>query len=291
MPLQLRTNPYAGVNAHLQSYLQTPGTEEQPSQYSSFHAHHVNDIARFLNRVLPNNYVARTEQSLQLTWVDSDYHQQRPRPDISIYQQVQSTQTEAVAEMIVDPVALRISDTVDPERDFVPSVVIHTTEQDKIGSVVARVELLSPSNMYNRNGYTDYRQSRNRALFSGVVLVEINYLHEFTPPLLRVPVYATHSTAKPYAIYVSDPRLQVEAGPVYVYGAGIDEALPPFTIPLVGGEQLDFDLGAVYHTTYEEGRWWKNVDYSQPPLRFESYTLRDQEIIRAKMTQIAAESV
>ncbi len=60
-------NPYRGINAHLNSTLQTPGSEETgPSIWPGFHSAHVGNIMDFLNDQLPAHYVARSEQSLQV---------------------------------------------------------------------------------------------------------------------------------------------------------------------------------------------------------------------------------
>jgi len=67
MPVHQRENVYGGVNAHLQSALQTPsGAESGVMMWASFHSDHVTNISEFLNERLPAGYVARTEQSLQI---------------------------------------------------------------------------------------------------------------------------------------------------------------------------------------------------------------------------------
>jgi hypothetical protein len=57
---------YPGVDAHLNSILQIPGSDDQPSLWPAFHAAHITYIAGYLNEVLPQNYRALTEQSLQV---------------------------------------------------------------------------------------------------------------------------------------------------------------------------------------------------------------------------------
>ncbi len=61
MPIQLAENQYRGVNAHLNSILQNT-----PGEWESFHASHIVDITRALNKRLPAGYEARVEKSLQI---------------------------------------------------------------------------------------------------------------------------------------------------------------------------------------------------------------------------------
>lgn len=89
MPIQLRANPYQGVNPHLQSWLQTPGTQSAASAWPGFHANHISHIADFLNDHLPPDYVAHAEQSLQIRAEDfgtaSESLRQRS-PDVTVYE-------------------------------------------------------------------------------------------------------------------------------------------------------------------------------------------------------------
>ena len=75
-------NPYKGINAHLNSLLQTSATESQPALWSSFHASHINHIADFLNDALPDGYIALSEQSLQVR-TELDNVIKRPRPGVT----------------------------------------------------------------------------------------------------------------------------------------------------------------------------------------------------------------
>lgn len=172
-------------------------------------------------------------------------------------------------------------------EDFVTAVLIrYITEDDRFGAVVARIELLSPSNMPGHTAYEAYRDNRSEALYSGTPLIEIDYLHEFRPPLLKVPIYPRQPDSCPYNIYVSDPRPSVKEGKLSRYSFSIDEPFKVVTIPLAGEATLDFDFGAVYHHTFERGRWGVYIDYEQLLLRFETYNATDQARIKAKMAAL-----
>jgi hypothetical protein len=49
---------YRGVDAHLNSLLQTPGVPEQPALWPSFHGEYITHIADALNAQLPRGYLA-----------------------------------------------------------------------------------------------------------------------------------------------------------------------------------------------------------------------------------------
>jgi hypothetical protein len=67
MPIQAARNLFAGVNPHLNSLLQTPGTPDLISLWEGFHAAHIGYLADTLNQTLPSTYYAVSEQSQQST--------------------------------------------------------------------------------------------------------------------------------------------------------------------------------------------------------------------------------
>jgi hypothetical protein len=289
MPTRLRENPYKGVNPHLQSWLQTPGTQFVSSKWPGFHTNHIGHIADFLNVNLPSNYVAHTEQSLQIRAEDfgtgEEAYSQRV-PDVGIYQSGTSAGT-AIRQQA--PRVIPLEETLDLTEDFVPAVIIRQVPGDEpLGTVITRIELLSPSNLPGHTGYTTYRIGRADTLHAGVPLVEVDYIHELRPPMLKVPRYPRHPNSYPYNIYVSDPRPSIQKGHFMPYGFDVDEPFSHVRIPLAGDEFIEFDFGVAYHHTFERGRWGTYVDYEQLPARFETYSPADQERIKTKMAALAA---
>jgi hypothetical protein len=57
---------YPGINPHLNSALQQHGGD-----WKSFHAFHLVHIAGVLNRIMPLNYSAKAEESLQISVYDA----------------------------------------------------------------------------------------------------------------------------------------------------------------------------------------------------------------------------
>jgi Protein of unknown function (DUF4058) len=290
-PIILMENPYAGVNPHLNSELQTPGSEEEgPAIWHTFHTDHVTHIADFLNMQLPPRYVARSEQSLQVRTLDFESGAtqiRRPEPDVSIYQRRTGASRSTLSPSIVPTWEETLEGTMDFDEHFIPSVVIRDLQTNrKLGRVVSRIELLSPSNKPPYSGYELYRKGRNEALYSGTPLIEVDYLHELPAALLKYPLYPSNPDAHAYAIIVNDPRPSISKGKAKGFGFDVDMPFPKINIPLSDEESLDFDFGPVYHHTFNGGRWGQMVDYAELPVRFETYSPVDQARIQARMTAI-----
>src|SRR5260370_25587341 len=103
MPLTAKKNQYLGINAHANSWLQNA------HKWRSFHANHITDLTRALNGVLLPEYVAVTEESLQIdaTSHDGNAPDQSgsfPRPDVTIFDQ--SFGGYSKAPTIIDPIGI-----------------------------------------------------------------------------------------------------------------------------------------------------------------------------------------
>ncbi len=285
----MRENPYPGLNAHLNSLLQTPGTEDQPSIWHSFHTLHIAHIAEALNAQLPDHYIAFSEQSLQKRTSDDDFgtiEVQRPQPDVTVFQQGTGV-VVAVAVALEPTWQARIADVLEPVKQPRAVIIRELLPQGKLGRIVTRIELLSPSNKPFHRHYPAYEARRMEAIDSDVPLIEIDYLHESRSVLLQLPIYPSHPDAHPYSIIVSDPRPNWTEGKISVYAFGVGEPMARFPVPLANDERLVFDLTPVYQHTFLAGRWGNLLNYTTAPERFDIYSPTDQERIRALMTKSA----
>lgn len=287
--IQTAKNLYQGINPHLNSLLQTPGNEtDGPSLWPGFHANHISHIADKLNEVLPPNYVAIPDQSLQIKAEDIELafatRTKKREPDVSIYGEKAGGLATASASPAT--LTLALNETLDIDEDFVTAVVIRDmSEGQRLGKVVTRLELLSPSNKPGHYGYEHYRDNRIEAVYSGIPLIEIDYLHETPPPVMKCPIYPRQASSHAYNIYVNLPHVNK----VIIHGFDVDALFPNVVIPLSGDDEIVFDFGLVYQHTYRTMRWGtypQLVDYTQIPPRFETYSSADQERIRLKMAAI-----
>lgn len=282
----MTTNRFKGVNPHLNSLLQTPGSDEQPSLWPTFHSSHINHIADFLNQQLPANYTAYSEQSLQLRGVEwgEEIVLRRPRPDISLFGYETGSSPQTSTSLAAAPTwEAAIAEVVEPMKRPVAVVIRAVAADHSLGRLVARIELLSPSNKPGGSGASAYEDKRIEALESGIPLIEIDYLHETPPVIAGHPVYPRDAGAYPYMIAVSNPRPSWETGRVKVYGFGVDETAPPVPVPLLDDEALVFDFDAVYQHTFSARRYYNLIDEAREPLRFHTYSVADQARIRQRM--------
>ncbi|MDQ7024523.1 MAG: DUF4058 family protein [Anaerolineae bacterium] len=280
-------NPYAGINPHLNSLLQTSGTEEQPSLWPGFHAAHIVNLMEGLNGELPTNYIAISEHSLQSRGqnIDGGLIVSRPQPDVTIFQQSESV---ALAEKVATKPAwqVTIEEAIDPEDLMTAVVVRKLSGQSTLGTPVLRIELLSPSNKPGGRHYSAYRSRRIEAIESNIPLVEIDYLHESVSPIVGLPHYPDNENSYPYYIAIHDNRPTWQDGFTKVYGISIEQALPTLLLPLDSKNAIQFDFDPPYQHTYERGRWGQLVRMDKHPIRFNTYNSTDREIIEAKMATI-----
>jgi hypothetical protein len=291
MAIRSNRNLYPGINAHLNSFLQSEG-----GGWESFHAHHIVDIATILDKHLPPNYYAAAEKSLQISQVSfAETITRQNRPDVAIYQLSEQQTYQASSSVAAAPIAtLPLIETLEDEEETITSVVIYEIEDGKIpGKAVTRIELLSPANKPGQGYYRQYMSKRTQALRSGLFMAEIDYLHESRPIIPTLPSYANgDEDAYPYLILVSNPHPKPEDGHIDIYGTKVDELLPIINIPLADAETVPLDLGAAYNQTFENARMLQViVDYALLPERFERYTAEDQTRIQERMKVIAAENV
>ena len=285
----MNTNPFRGINPHLNSLLQTPGNEDRSSLWPTFHSTHINHIADFMNQQLPPDYTAYTEQSLQVRGVEwgPDIILTRPRPDVTIFRQGAdkgSTPTPTVASPPTWEAPLAA--VIEPLKRPV-AVVIRKRDYDvALGRVVARIELLSASNKPGASDASAYEDRRIESIESEIPLIEIDYLHEARPVIGDIPDYPTDPAAYPYMVVVSNPRPSWDEGKVAAYGFRVDEPVATIPLPLATGEELAFDFDRVYQYTFQSRRYYNLLDYTHPPARFYTYSIEDQAKILERMNEL-----
>ncbi|MCC6615374.1 MAG: DUF4058 family protein [Anaerolineae bacterium] len=290
MAIHSKTNLYPGVNAHLNSYLQEEGVD-----WESFHASHIEHIREALESILPPNYYAVGERSLQVRGEGFDIEVvSRTTPDVTIYQEKPTTLRTLTPEAATPTRTLPLWDLMVAEDDYFTGIVIHHVEENRLpGRPVTRIELLSASNKPPRSHYAQYTMKRFETLRSGIALVEIDYLHESQPVWRRLPSYHRGDAgALPYMVVTSDPHSDYEEGKGVSqwYGFGVNQSLPRVAIPLVDTEAVTLDLGGVYNRTFESSRLYALVvDYALDPPSFDRYHADDQTKIRALLAKIRAE--
>jgi hypothetical protein len=291
-PVHTLKNQYRGINAHLHSYWQNIGG------WDSFHTLHIGHLAAALKlRLFPMGYTTDIEPSLQIRRSDSSLAE--PQSDVTIYDTNPERSRRGMTPQLQSSgsvLALPLTEVVDAEdiseKPF-RSVVIYQTGRSARGKPVAWVELLSPSNKENRRDRTLYDIKRLDILRSGIVFIEIDYLHESPTTLNSIGNYVRRkgktatTDAHPYRIAVIDPRPILAEGQAFISEFNVDDPIPVVTIPLNDDDTLDFDFGIPYQQSFEAMLYGLElVDYRELPLKFDRYSAFDQARIASRMLAI-----
>jgi hypothetical protein len=284
-PVRSVKNQYRGINAHLHSYWQAE------HKWNRFHNAHITDLVKLLRaELLPKGYTAEMEESLQLRRF-SDNLPRRPKPD-AIIRDLDPNRVSPPTYMQGIQI-LELDDLMETEPDiehpYYAAVIYERDSSMNDDDVIAWIELLSPTNKGdNRDAYI-YFAKRQLALEQGKVFVELDYLHELSPTFDRLPDYSIRATgAFPYRITILDPRPEYRDTRAYLGEFNVDEDIPRMSIPLNGGDHLEFDFGMAYRKTYEEMLYGREewVDYTQHPVNFDHYSPPDQARILNRMLAV-----
>lgn len=262
MVVRTHPNQYPGINAHLHSQWQSEGG------WDEFHASHIVYLAAALKAQLhPMGYTAGIEQSLQIRRYDSI--------------------AEPTELLLVSASNSPVSYETEIEQYRAIGLYQFEPGQDGRGEPVAWIELLSPSNKPGGRDAAYYQDKRLKLLQTGVVFIEMDYLHESPPTFETLPGYLLKGNApRPYRIIVIDPRPTFLDGMAQVYPFGVDDVISVVDIPLNAGDHLLFDFNKPYQRTFEEQLYGDLVDYSQLPVNFSRYGESDQSRIVARMLAV-----
>lgn len=285
MAIHLTKNPYQGINAHFNSYLQNVH-----GGWVSFHSAYIVYLKDALNRVLPEGYYAVSEQSLQIE-APSEYI--TTRPDVSIMRHGRTNSTATASGLAPTPLLEVAADMMVDEEDYLHAVEIYYMIAADESRPVTRLEVITPSNK-PPNHYA-YLIMRQRTISLHINLVELDYVHEKRSMFHQVlpwfrevlPDYTRHEAdSHPFYMMVTSPNVNLTR----FYGFDVDQPIPALTIPLAGNDSVLFDFNAVYQQTFEnDRRAHVLIDYAEEPMNFAAYNAPDQQKIRARINQLSNE--
>jgi hypothetical protein len=242
MAIRSSQNLYPGINAHLNSLLQQKG-----GGWQSFHGAHIEHLQEAIEPLLPPQYYADSEQSLQVWEVFAN--EEDFLKGLAIYRM----QGDEPSEISVTRIEL-ISPSNKPPHAYYKQYL--SNRLDTLRSGVALIEI-------------DYIHQRRPLL----------------PRLASYPQGDDH--AFPYMVSSSNPRSPEGSGSFQCYGIGVLDPLPHISIPLLDNESIALDLGQVYARTFASRRRYAlRVDYAVDPVDFERYTVQDRAVIREVLAEI-----
>jgi hypothetical protein len=279
-------NPYRGVNAHLNSVLQSGQGRWEP-----FHNDFIGVLVDLLDPDVRAPYYIAREKSLQISvpYTNGGSNPSRTKPDLMIYRAGTGTSSAPTAVLEAPTEVIDVVATLEEEDHPAAAVIYKISDSGYPGTPITRFELLSPGNKPPGAHHSQYVVKRRETLYAGLRLVEIDLLHESRPAVPRILSYPDREpNASAYTLLVSDPRPNVETGKTAIYSVHVNAPLPRVRVPLDGEDSIIVDFNAAYHLLLERRRLFREVlvDYTHEPLNMQTYTNADQAAIRAIIAQI-----
>lgn len=243
-------SPFPGVDPYL----------EAQGLWADFHSKFINVWQEALLEKLPPGYDARLNEHVYLVH-DHEEPGKLIIPDVAIEQLPDTGGGTAVAvgtrvetEIVTLPVPYEVRESYieirkHPER-----------------TLVAVLELLSPTNKGSERAA--YLEKRDEILVSTVHLVEVDLLIRGR----RLPMSRRRRPAHYHALTGrGDERPRCR-----LHSWSIRDPLPTVGIPLAEpGLEVPSDLGEVFRTAWQRGRYERAIDYARPlDLRFQEQDLK-----------------
>jgi hypothetical protein len=234
---------------------------EDAAYWLDFHSRFVNCWCEAIADALPPNYEASLGERVYLVEHDSEARK-LGYPDVAVTQgetSLSNTPASASGLATLEPVTIPLLILEGPRETYIQ--ILHQPDR----SLVAVLELLSPANK-EYPGRTEYLAKRMALFHQSVHVVELDLLVGG----LRLPMQKALPPGD-YYYFVSraDQRPDCQ-----VFFWTLKQPLPQLPVPLRAPDpDIFIDLGAVFRTAYERGRFQKRINYQLPA----PSTLRDED--------------
>lgn len=237
-------SPFPGMDPYI----------EARNRWADFHHNFIIGCQGALNAKLPRNYVATSNERLQLM-------SERERrtgvllPDVSVVRRpggggLRRPGDGSIATLEPHDLAQSIEWLDHPKELFLE--IHHLPDR----GLVTSIEVLSPSNK-REPGWSEFAQKRLNLLSRDVNLVEIDLLLDGQRLELLDPL--------PSGDYFAFLTRLGRSHRCETYAWDVRDPLPTIPVPLqVGDADVPLDLAAVFAEVYERGRYWSQVDYEGP---------------------------
>ncbi len=225
---------------------------EQPAYWPDFHSRFINVWCEAIADALPPHYEATIgERDCQ---VEHDLEMRNfVLPDVVVTHDDRSPSVPPGASgetATLEPVTIPLAILEGPRETYIE--ILYQPDH----SLVATLELLSPANK-EQPGRTEYLVKRRALLFQQVHLVELDLLLGGRRLPLLEPLPAADYY---YLLSRGDRRPDCN-----VFHWNLDKPLPTLPIALRAPDQdILVDLGAVFATAYERGRFFRRINYAGP---------------------------
>jgi hypothetical protein len=225
---------------------------ETPALWSDFSARFTTYLCDAINDLLPDTYEARIDEKVNI--VDTESSKRKLiEPDVAVTWGSGASRPSVATAGVATLEPVTIAWAIKEETHERHIEVLHRPER----ALVAVVKMLSPANkeMPDRVLYL----AKRNALFHRLVhVIELDLLLKGQ----RLPFEKDLPPGDYYALVSrADRRPQCDA-----YCWTLRQSLPPIPVPLLSPDpDLWIDLGSVFATAYQRGRYARSIDYSGPP--------------------------
>lgn len=239
-------SPFAGIDPYI----------EAQGFWEGFHAGFVTYCRDALNDTLPENYVAELDEHFRLV----DLSGLEPKliiPDVAIVKDDSSASGGARGRkkgggaLALKPVRVPL-----PRAKMEVRGIWIEVRRLPDRTAIAVIEVLSPTNKL-RDGFFEYSLKRRATIRQKVHLIEFDFLLGGK----RLPMGRSLPPGDYYAL-VSRADRRPDSD---VYAWTVRDPLPRVPVPLAGADpDVMLDLGPIFDTAYERGRYARLIDYAAP---------------------------
>jgi hypothetical protein len=222
---------------------------ELPAYWSDFHSTFINYWREAIADVLPPDYEATLGERVYLV-----EHNPEARklgyPDVAVTEGERSAVSPArtLGTATLEPVTIPLTILEGPRETYIE--ILHQPER----RLIAALELLSPANK-EQPGRTEYLAKRRALLYQEVHLIELDLL-------LGGQRIESQAPAADYYFLLSRSDRRPDC---QVYHWTLPQPLPTLPVPLCAPDpDIVIDLGAVFATAYERGRYRRRLPYHGP---------------------------
>jgi hypothetical protein len=229
---------------------------EDSTVWEEFHHIFITECMYSLSDRLPDNYVAKIGERVELVSRDDEAAAQYV-PDIAVAgmarrpESMTGTAGASGDGVAVAPVTIPSTDALEVKEAFIEILRLPDMK------LVTSIELLSPWNKFGE-GIGEYRHKRRSLIRQAVHVVEIDLLRRGRRTELAQPLPAGDYYA---FIFRGDQRPNVN-----VYAWSIRQALPEIPIPLSAPDaDVVLNLAELVNTAFDRGRYTRKLRYASGP--------------------------
>jgi hypothetical protein len=235
-------SPFPGMDPYL----------EDPAFWPDFHHRFIDCWCEAVADALPETYDARLDERVNLVQVTPEIIKLiYPDGAVSKGDRPSRSNGAVAGTLLMEPVT--IPHEVLEEARQTRIEILHRPDR----TLVAVLELLSPTNKTGE-GFDIYRGKRLAILLQKVHLVELD--------LLLGGNRLTHAAPLPPGDYFGFLTRKATRANCDVFSWTLRQPLPTIPIPLRAPDaDIHIDLGKVFQTAYERGRYARSLPYGQPP--------------------------